>query len=207
MPAKSPAYALTAHGPRSKRLNWAACLAQKPKNVSLPALRGPDLDAFQAEHPDLGCRASRSRKPANLAAGGQDPVTGNDQRDRISRHGLTNVARSLWPATQLPGEGAIGGRLPPFDTSCRGIDTFEELILSIEIELDLRKIRLVALEVALHGGYRLARHGRSAPPARRLASDAAKCARRPAHSWPEAASVRCLRRSRQRRRSRLWSRR
>jgi len=76
---------------------------------------------------------------------------------------LTNVARSLRPTAQLPGEGAIGGRLPPFDTSCRGVDTFEELILSIEIELDLRKIRLVALEIALHGGYRLAHHGSRHP--------------------------------------------
>src|SRR5688572_5360422 len=75
----------------------------KPERRLLRTFRRPDLDAFQVEHPNLGYRAARSRKSTDLAAGGQDPVTGNDQRYRIAGHGSTYVARSLWPTPELPG--------------------------------------------------------------------------------------------------------
>lgn len=122
------------------------------------------MNALQFEHADLGRRAAWRGKTANLPAGCQDPVAGDDERHRIPGHRLTDIARRLWPGAEFLRHGAIGRRAAPSDPPCRGIDLLEERILLAEVELEAGKIRLLALEIALHGGDGLdyLRRGRAA---------------------------------------------
>jgi hypothetical protein len=107
------------------------------------------MNALQREHADLGRRAAWSGKTANLTAGRQDPVAGDDQRHRIPGHGLTDIARSFWPGAKLLRQGAIGRRAAPSDPPRRGIDLLEERVLLTEVEPEAGKIRLLAFEIAL----------------------------------------------------------
>jgi hypothetical protein len=87
------------------------------------------MNAFQRKHAYLGRRAAWRGKTANLAAGRKDPVAGDDQRDRIPGHGLTDIARSFWPGTKLLRDDAIGRRAAPSDPPRRGINLLEERVL------------------------------------------------------------------------------
>ena len=91
------------------------------------------MNALQLEHANLGRRTARRGKTANLAAGCQDPVTGNDQRHRIPGHGLTDIARGLPPGTQFICQSAIGRRVAPCDPPRRGVDALEEWVLLAEV--------------------------------------------------------------------------
>src|SRR5207247_4926771 len=113
------------------------------------------MNALQLEHADLRHRAAWRGKAANLTTGRQDPVAGDDQRHRIVGHGLTDIARGLWPHAELVRQSAIGGGLAPSDPPCRSIDAPEEWVLLTEVELEPGKIRLLALEITLHSGDRL----------------------------------------------------
>src|SRR5215831_8519431 len=103
------------------------------------------MNALQRKHASLGRRAAWRRKTANLAAGRQDSVAGNDQRDRILGHRLTDIARDLRPGPELLRQSAISCRATPSDPPRRGIDLLEERILLTAVELEAGKIRLVAL--------------------------------------------------------------
>ena len=99
------------HGLR--RRAWSNLLLE-PKR-SLDRSRWRNMNAFQLEHADLGHRAAWRGKTIDLTASRQHPVAWNDQRHRVFRHGLTNIARSLRPSADFLRQSAIGGRLPPSD--------------------------------------------------------------------------------------------
>jgi hypothetical protein len=62
--------------------------------VSLPCRsRLLDMNALQLEHAHLGRRSWRG-ETADPASGRQDPMAGDDQRHRISGHGLADLAQS-----------------------------------------------------------------------------------------------------------------
>jgi len=66
-----------------------------------------DLNALQREHPDLGCRAVWCGKTTNLTSRRQDPVAGDDQRHRILRHGLADIARAFRSGAEFLCQGAM----------------------------------------------------------------------------------------------------
>src|SRR5258708_5368963 len=103
-----------------------------------------DITALQREHADLGRRAARRGKTANLTAGRQDPVAGNKQRDRIFGHRLTNIARSLWPGAEFLRQSAIGRCVAPSDPPRRRVDLLEERVLLTKVEPEAGKIGLLA---------------------------------------------------------------
>ena len=105
----------------------------EPKRL-LSRLRWLDMNALQLEHADLGRRAAWRGKTTNLAAGRQDPVAGDDQRHRILGHGLTDIARGLWPGAEFLRQSAIRGRVAPSDLPRRSIDLLEERVLITEVE-------------------------------------------------------------------------
>ena len=53
------------------------------------------MHALQLEHADLGRGTARRGKAAELAAGGQDPVARDDQRNGIPGHSLADIARGF----------------------------------------------------------------------------------------------------------------
>jgi len=110
------------------------------------------MNPLQRKHADLGCRAAWGGKTTNLAACRQDPVAGDNQRHRILRHGLANIARGFRSGAEFLRQSAISGRATPFDLSRRGINTLEERGLLTEVELEPGKIRLLALKIALYSG-------------------------------------------------------
>ena len=63
----------------------------------------------------------------NLAACRQDPVAGDDQRDRIVGHGLADIARSFRSGAEFLRQGAVSGRAAPSDLPRRGIITWKNL--------------------------------------------------------------------------------
>jgi hypothetical protein len=79
-------------------------------------------------------------------------VAGDDQRHRISGHGLTDIAGGFRPGAEFHRQSAIGRRVAPSDMPRRGIDALEEWVLLAEVEPEAGKIRLLALKIALHGG-------------------------------------------------------
>src|SRR6266436_3910248 len=109
-----------------------------------------EINALQREHADLGRRAARRGKTANLTAGRQESVAGNKQRDRIFGHRLTDIARSLWPGAEFLRQSAIGRRVAPSDPPRRRVDLLEERVLLTKVEPEAGKIGLLALEIALH---------------------------------------------------------
>src|SRR6202011_3453511 len=113
----------------------------EPKRL-LSRLQWLEMNALQLEHADLGRRAARRGKTANLTAGRQDPVAGDDQRHRIPDHGLTDVARSFLPGAQLLRQSAIGRCVAPSDPPRRRVDLLEERFLLTEVEPEDGKIRL-----------------------------------------------------------------
>src|SRR5271166_4781417 len=121
----------------------------------LSGLRWLDMNALQLEHADLGRRTAGCGKTANLAAGRQHPVAGDDQRHWIVGHGLADIARGLRPGTEFLRQSAVGSGAAPPDLPRRIINLLEERVLITEVELEARKIRFLALEIALHGGHRL----------------------------------------------------
>jgi hypothetical protein len=125
----------------------------------------PRLSAIAADVP------LRSAKPDDLAACRQNPVTGDDQRHRVSGHGLTDIARGFRPGAEFFRQRAIGCRMAPSDPPRRFIDALEKRVLRAEINLDPAEICLLALEIAFHGGDGLGhlRRGlRERPGKRRL---------------------------------------
>ncbi len=96
-----------------------------------------------------------AEKPPILPPHGQHPVAGDDQSDRVLRHRLTDVAGGFRPDAELLRQRAVSGRATPADTPCRRINIPEEGILTGKIEFDAGKIRLLALEIALHRSDRL----------------------------------------------------
>jgi hypothetical protein len=62
-------------------------------------------------------------------------VAGDDQRHRVLRHGLANIAGSFRSGAEFLRQRAISGRATPSDLSCRGINTLEERVLLTEVEL------------------------------------------------------------------------
>jgi len=105
----------------------------------------------------------------NLAACRQDPVAGDDQRDRIVGHGLADIARSFRSGAEFLRQSAISGRAAPSDLPRRGINTLEECVLLAEVQLEPGKICLLALEIALYSGDRLGHLRRGRAPLRRHA--------------------------------------
>jgi hypothetical protein len=98
-----------------------------------------DVNAFQSKHADLGRRAAWRGKTTNLTPCRQDPVAGDDQRHRILRHGLADIACGFGSGAEFLGQGAISCRAPPSDPSRRGIDALEEWVQLAEIELESEK--------------------------------------------------------------------
>jgi hypothetical protein len=88
-------------------------------------------------------------------------VAGNDQRHGIPGHGLTNIARSRRACTDLLRQDAVRSRVTPTDAACGYIDFLEERILLTEIEMEARKIDLLAIEISLrsHDGLGYLRRG------------------------------------------------
>src|ERR1700733_5829587 len=77
---------------------------QKPKSFVptplqsqrlLRRLGRAEMDALQFEHLDLRGRSAGSRETADLTAGGEHAVAWNDERHRIFRHRLTDIARGF----------------------------------------------------------------------------------------------------------------
>ena len=87
------------------------------------------MNPLQREHADLGRRAAWRGETTNLAACRQDPVAGDDQRHRIVRHGLTDIARSFRSGTEFLRQSAISGRAAPSDLPRRGINTLERSLI------------------------------------------------------------------------------
>jgi hypothetical protein len=121
------------------------------------------MNPLQRKHADLGRRAAWGGKTTNLAAWRQDPVAGDDQRHRILRHGLANIARGFRSGAELLRQSAISGRATPFDLSRSGINTLEERGLLTEVELEPGKIRLLALKIALTAATASTTSGVGAP--------------------------------------------
>ena len=92
------------------------------------------MNTFEFEHADLGGRAAWRGKAAHLAAGSQDPMARDDQRHRIFGHGLADISRRFWAGAELFCQCAIGRRMTPADTTRRGVDLLEELVLAIKVE-------------------------------------------------------------------------
>jgi len=113
------------------------------------------MDPLQLEHADLGRRAARRGESTHLVPGGQHPVAGDDQWNRISGHGLPDIARRFGSGAEFLRDGAVGGRVAPCDAPDRSVNSPEERVLPIEIKLKVGKIRLFALEIALHKSDRL----------------------------------------------------
>ena len=111
-----------------------------------------EINALQREHADLGRRAARRGKTANLTAGRQDPVAGNKQRDRIFGHRLTDIARSLWPGAEFLRQSAIGRCVAPSDPPRRRVDLLEERVLPTEVEPEAGKIRLLGRDLSESAG-------------------------------------------------------
>jgi len=61
-------------------------------------------------------------------------VAGDEERDRVLRHGLTDIAGGLWPGAELLGQGAIGRRMAPSNPPRRRVDLLEERELPFEVE-------------------------------------------------------------------------
>src|SRR5580704_6650147 len=104
-------------GPGLRRDDARALKRQHP-------LRWPlrlEIDPLQFEHTALRRRAAGCREAADLAAGRQDAVAGDDERDRVLRHRLTDVAGALRPHAKLVGKRAVGRRSSPPDTARRGV--------------------------------------------------------------------------------------
>ena len=97
------------------------------------------MNAFQCEHARLRGRAPWCGKAADFAARRQDSVARNDQRDRVLRHRLTDIARGLRPGAEFLGQRAIGRRVAPSDMPRRGIDALEEWVLLAEVEREAGK--------------------------------------------------------------------
>src|SRR5262249_6256327 len=134
--------------------------------------RGLQVNALQREHAGLGRQAAWRGKSADLTPRRQDPVAGDDQRHRILRHGLADIARGFRSGAEFLREGAVGRCVAPSDPSSRDVDALEEWVLLAEVELEPGKIRLLAVEIAPYSSDRLGhlRRGR-----------AGLCASRPAH--------------------------
>src|SRR5436190_19029272 len=92
-------------------------------------------------------RAPRRGEAPDLAAGGQDPMAGNDQRHRILGHSLADIARGLRAGAELLGQRAVRGDLAPSDLPRRRIDALKKFVLPSKVEDDLRKIRLLSFEI------------------------------------------------------------
>src|SRR5262249_53617299 len=135
---------------------------------SLRRWRRLEADALQFQHAALRRRAAGRGKAADLAAGGQDAVAGDEQGDRIRRHGLAAIARGLRTGAEFLRQRAVGGGAAPSDLPCCRIDPLEERVLLAEVELEAGKVRLLAREIALHGSDRCGhlRRGRTGLGAR-----------------------------------------
>src|SRR6185437_5717303 len=118
----------------------------------LRRLGRPDAHTFQLQHADLRRGAARRRKAADLAAGRQHAMARNDQRHGIARHRLADVARRFRSGAELFRQRAIGRRLAVPDLAECCVDAPEEILLAGEVDLDVRKIDLLAGEVAPGSG-------------------------------------------------------
>ena len=78
---------------------------------------GPKANALHFEHAHLRFRAAGRREAANLAARGQHPVAGNDQRGRILGHRLADSARRFAARADLLRQRAVGGGAAPTDSA------------------------------------------------------------------------------------------
>ena len=87
---------------------------------------GPTRTPSNSSMPSLRRRAAGRGEAADFAAGGQDPVTGNDQGRRIAGHRLADVARRLAAGADLLRQRAVGGRAAPADPAQGGVDPAEE---------------------------------------------------------------------------------
>ena len=100
-----------------------------------------------------------AEKPPTLPPAAKS-LAGDDQRHRIVRHGLTDIARSFRSGTEFLRQSAISGRAAPSDLPRRGINTLEKWVLLAEVELEPGKICLLTLEIVLCSGDRLSHLGR-----------------------------------------------
>ena len=128
--------------------------ASKPERL-LCRWRRLQVNPLQREYTDLGRRATWRGKSADLPICRQDPVAGNDQRHRIRRHSLADIARGFRSGAEFPREGAVGRCVAPSDPSSRGVDALEEWVLRAEVELEPGKICLLAVEIAPYSSDRL----------------------------------------------------
>src|SRR5580693_1077854 len=92
----------------------------------LRLLRRPDANALQFQHAHLRPRAAGRRETADFAAGGEHPVTGNDQGRRIPRHRFPDVARGFAASANLLRQRAIRGGSSPADPAQGVIDLGKE---------------------------------------------------------------------------------
>lgn len=89
-----------------------------------------DVDTFQGQHALFGHRTARRGEAANPAAGGQYAVAGDDQRHRVPRHRLADVARGFRPGAEFLRQRAVGGRPAPAERAGGGIDAAEEIVFT-----------------------------------------------------------------------------
>lgn len=113
-----------------------------------------EANALELKHADFRRPSARRRKASQLAARGEDTMTGDDQRDRILRHRRSDVTRNLGTRADVLRQGAVGCRSAPAYAPRGLIDLLEERVLVAKVEPDAGKIRLFASEVTRRGGDR-----------------------------------------------------
>ena len=104
---------------------------------------------FEFEHARLGDRAARCGKTTDLAARRQHTVAGDDQRHRVSGHGLADITRGFRPRAKFLRQGAIGGGMTPAEPPGSSIDLLEERVLLPEIEFETGEIDRLTGKIAL----------------------------------------------------------
>src|SRR6516164_9401741 len=87
----------------------------------------------------LAAEPPGAEKPPTLPPAASTLWAGDDQRHRILRHGLADIARGFRSGAEFLGQGPIGCRAPPSDPSRRGIDALEECSCSPRSSLNLEK--------------------------------------------------------------------
>src|SRR5215471_13000348 len=81
------------------------------------------MDPLQLEHADLDRRAARRGESTHRVPGGQHPVAGDDQWNRIPGHGLTDIARHFGSGAEFLRDGAVGRRVAPCDVPDRSVNS------------------------------------------------------------------------------------
>ena len=128
-------------------------------------------------------------------------MAGDDQRRRVLRHRLADVARRLAAGANLLRQRAVGGRAAPADAAQGVINPGEERVLAGEVEPNLREVRLLAVKVPLRRRNDRGDVFRRRARLRALERGGGSAVRRPPRSSPAIESARPPHRSRRWRRS------